>query len=807
MAYRVTNGAGTAFNTAANWDEGVNTPSIHASTNITINAVGVTSATFTAPNTTNKCTGVIVPIAAKGTAGNIVATLQENSAGWVDKASVTVAITSLVASTHVFFQFTTPYTFAATTANYYRIKLNTSGASGTTSAAADSGGSNFSYLATMNNNVVPTTGDDVFFISPNQGSALIMDLDTSPTIGSGGNTAVPIFRSVQNAMVFSNSGGLSYPQATSRTITCKGNVIVENGGDFRMGTTSAKINTGVTARLQFDQNGTSTNYGFVHLGGGKVSLQGANLTYKKTTLSSGTGTSGSPLVTVDSVDWSVNDELLFVPVSNNATNYNEAETRFIKTKNSATSYVLSATAGGAESALTNSHTAGVIFNLTRSVLIDTTDNTKAWYADFNEITTIANVDLDGCRLETIGSATASKTTIVFSNLATELCTVDDVVFYRILGSAISLSNNNDVRSYSWLIFYNASANGFQPGSLRNKTFNNCYVVQAANAGMSFSATANSVWNNCGFWACSTASATVNGGIIGLNSAKAVFNNCDFHCNRSFGFDFSSSVDFTFNSCSFGTKGTNGGGDLNVVSDGYNTGLFDNCLFGSSTLISNYLNSADGSDFSFHKYNQTTNDHRWYTPYGSARSTGSALADTTVRTSGSLGLRIAPEESSHGFIWTFKVIAKATSYSNVLGFIKKNSAFGTDSCTVEFYLPGLVPGTDTASVTVTMGNDTNWNVFSLAASYSGTVPLYSIVRVIAKTTTASAYVYVDDIFNGTNVITGLDTWDKGKPSEIMFEQLGDAASVWAVLTSTMTTSGTAGYLLTKLLTVAKFLGLK
>ncbi len=73
MAYRVTNGAGTSFNTTTNWDEGVNTPSIHASTSITVTSGGVTSATFTAPNITNACTGVLVPIAARGTAGNIIA--------------------------------------------------------------------------------------------------------------------------------------------------------------------------------------------------------------------------------------------------------------------------------------------------------------------------------------------------------------------------------------------------------------------------------------------------------------------------------------------------------------------------------------------------------------------------------------------------------------------------------------------------------------------------------------------------------------------------------------------------------------
>jgi hypothetical protein len=796
MAYRVTNGAGTAFNTAANWDEGVNTPSIHASTNITVSSGGVFSAVFTAPNLTNAGTGVIVPVAARGTAGNIIATLQHDvGAGFVDcaGATATIAITSLVASTHVFFKFGTKFVFDTTTAGKFRVKLNTSGASGTTTIAADSGGSNFAYIVFMDNNVVPTTGDDIFVVSPNQGSSLVIDLDSSPSFGSGGNTAVPTFRSWQNGIVIANSGVLAWSTSTSRTITLKGNFIVENGGEHRMGTTSGKVAAGVTARLAFDQNGTTANYGYQLLNGGKCTLQGTSKTYNKTTLSSGTGTAASPLVTVDSVDWSVNDELYFVPVSNNAANYNEGEMRFIKTKNSATSYVLSSTVGGAESALANSHTAGYIFNLTRQVLIDTTNTSFAWYADFANLAAASNVNIDGARLETFGSVTANKTTIIFSNIATELCELDDIVFYRNSSTtAVNLGNNNDTRTYTWLIFYSGNAL-FVPGSLRNKTFQNIYFLNSTGTALSFNATANCTFATGGIW--SSATSGTGQGIVMTNSTKCTFTDFEIHATRNNAIRYSSAVDMTFVDCLFGTKGKNETADIDLSADTYNTGLYDNCLFGSNTLITNYTTSADGSDISINKYNQTANDHRWYTPYGMARSTGAGLADTTVRTAGSLGLRIAPESSSTGFSWDFKVLARASSAVSIIGFIQKNAAFSTDDVTVDLYLPGLVPGTDTPSATVTMPDDTNWNVFNLAASYSGTVPLYATVRITGKTTTSAAYLYVDDLYNGTNVITGLDTWHEGKPSDIMFEQLGDSAAVWAVATSTLTTAGTTGYKLT------------
>ncbi len=810
MAYRVTNGAGTSFNTAANWDEGVNTPSVHATTNITVTSGGVFSATFTAPNTTNAATGVIVPVAARGTAGNIVATLQENSAGWVDKASVTVAITSLVATTHVFFKFTTPYTFTATTAGYYRIKLNTSGASGTTSIAADSGAANFSYIAFMNSNVVPTTGDDVFIISPNQGSALTMDLDTSPSIGSGSYTSQVAFRSYGNAITLSNNGVLAFQTGTSRTITSKGNILNESGGWLQMGQTSAKIAAGVTAKISFNENGTTGNYGFAHLNGAKTTLQGADKTFKKTTLSSGVGTAASPFVSADSVDWSVGDELLFVPVSNNAANYDEMEIRFIITKNSATSYVLSATSGGVEAAFTYSHTAGTVFNLTRQVVIDTTNTSHAWYADFSEITAVGNVDLDGCRLETFGTSTAGKTTIIFSNLSTELFTADDVVFYRGLGSGVLMSQNKDARTFTWHIGYDYNGTGnagmFQYG-ITNKTFQNCYVVDSQSAGFFPISGSTCTWTNCAAWACGRQSATAYGGWQLSNNVNNSFDTCESHANRTYGFMMTSTNAAQATDCLSGSKGTNGVADVYCTADVFNTAVFENSLFSSTTKISNYLNMLGGSEIAFQKYNQTENDHRWYTAFGSAQSTGAGLSDTTVRTAGSLGVRIAPEDSTTGFTWDFKILARATSAVSITGFIKKNSTFGTDDVIVELYLPGLTPGVDTPSATQTMGDDTNWNVFNLAASYSGSVPLLATVRIKGLSVAAGAYCYVDDLYNGTNVVTALDVWEKGKPVEIVFEQLGDAAAVWSVATSTLTTAGTTGKKLVDDLTTGKFIALK
>lgn len=807
MSYRVSNGAGTNFNTAANWDEGVNTPSIHASTNITVSSGGVFSAVFTAPNLVNACTGVLAPIAARGTAGNIIATLQEfNGAAWVDTAAtVTVGITSLIASTHVFFRFGTPYVFTTLTAGYYRIKFNTSGASGTTSIAADSGAANFAYIAYMNNNVVPGAGDDVHIVSPNQGTALTISLDTSPSIGSGGNTSVPTFRSWQNALVLANLGQLAFPTATSRTLTPKGNIIIENSGWLQMGQTSAQIAAGITAKISFDQNTVNVNYGLIKLTGGIVSMQSVAKTYKKTTLSSGVGTAASPFVATDSVDWSVGDELVFVPVSSSATNYDETEIRFIITKNSVTSYVLSATAGGAEAAFTFSHAAGHVFNLTRGCVINTTDITLAWYGDFQEVTTASNTNIDGARLESFGSATAGKTTVIFANLSTEDAQVDDCVFYRSQGTGVTLQSSSAARTHTWLIFYDyngvGNAGAFTCGA-KNKTYTNCYVIDSQSAGFFPLGGSAMVFTDCIAWACGRNSVTAYGGwflqVFGVTQTR-----CESHANRTYGIYHSNTASGYSAEGAFGSKGTNGVCDIFPASDVFVDMVYEDCMFGSTTLITNYLNLAGGSSINFHKLSGVENDHRWYTPYGMARSCGAGLADTTTLTAGSLCLGIYPEDATHGFTYEFNIMTRVGGAGAIFGRVQKNAAMAADNVSVDLWLPGSL----SADVSEILPTDTSINAYAVAENYLGTVPAFSKVVFTVQSAAVGARCYFDDLFNGTDELNGFDLWYRGQPSPVIVEQAGDSAAVWQQLTSTFTVSGTVGYFVTKLLTVAKFLGLK
>ena len=118
--------------------------------------------------------------------------------------------------------------------------------------------------------------------------------------------------------------------------------------------------------------------------------------------------------------------------------------------------------------------------------------------------------------------------------------------------------------------------------------------------------------------------------------------------------------------------------------------------------------------------------------------------------------------------TFKVPANPTSEVLIYGYLYRNATFSSGDLKVELFLPGTsISGTpdDTVTLATTTGS---WLPFVLNAYYSGSVSRYTTVRITAKTATAGAYAFLDDIYDaGTlNKVAGLDLWDSGHISEII-----------------------------------------
>lgn len=804
MKFALVNGN---WGTAGTWGTVTNTPTSHVSTVLTLSAVARNTATFTAPNTTDACYGVGLILTTPGTC-TVTVTLQENSINTA--ATVSRSFTQGTATTggSVFwFEFPTPYTFTATTAGYYRFAITASAITNATIVAADSGGTLPAYYAVDGRTGVP--GAESVCISE---KTVTMNGTRSCGSSSSDTTALggTLFRSVGLGVHIANGGILEFDTAASTQLTSMGHVYCSGTGIYRMGTVASPYPTAYTAKLIIDQNASTGSFGFYSMPTASFIWQGRSIANRQTRYVSGTGTVASPLVVAASTSaWSVNDQIIIAGSA-----YNESETRYIKTINGDGSLVLSTTVGGAEAALTNTHTTNhPVANVEYNVTITTGNSSYSLYG-YTGPGTDALVDIDNVRIEYAGVAGVSGKQGIFltnnagAGLSTTYGSWDNIFFYipRYCGAVIQ--NSQTTQTFSNLIVYGGTnVSGPTTGgsfavlaNTSNKTLNDCLSINMGIPGYFSSSAVNCTYNRMKLWNSNTGNSALTGGVMVGGSTNLTFNDCEIQGTRLNGIMLNGSTKVTFNDLHNGDYNTN---TIDIACTSGATNLechFESPTFGSATLVSNYTGQGTGSKISMQSVNGTTDDHRTYEDTGTTRSTGTGLADTNVNTASSLAWRIAPENNTIGMVKTFKVLARPNQYITVSGKLQKNAAFGTSACTVEI----LLPGETTAATSVTMPNDTAWNVFNLATNYTGTRNSYATVRITAITATASAYVYLDDLYNGTNPIVALDVWDRGEPSTIMFEQLGDSAAVWAVLTSTFTTSGTVGYFVTKLLKMATFI---
>ena len=810
MAHRIALTTGN-YSTTATWGTATNTPTIHASTNITNSTTGVFSGTFTAPSTTNASRGVIVWLNSKGTATSLTATLQEDAgAGFADTvATATITLANVSALSFIHFQWAA-YTFTTTTANKYRVKMTANTASG--NLAADSGGANFAYMHIDNrSSAAPAVGssDQIWIVGNNNATPLVtVTIDgTGNTCGNGVNNS-NITREWTNSVNIASGAIIDYPTASTATLTITGSTCIYPGGIRKMQPAS----TSVIHSWLYQPAATGQLEDRTQDGGSNI-LQGSPQTSTslwKTTYVSGTGTAASPLVVADAVDWKVGDEIYVFATDNGATNYNNCEKRFIITKNSTTSYVLSNTSGGAENALTATHsTSARVVNITRNVIIGSAHATNnAANVFFTAQTGSTTSTLSWVRFTKCASVSGSSC-IINAGTSVDYSVVDvhDRVGFRYPNTATAqtFTGNISCAGTSVPVSQNG-AHTFVSGT-KNKTIVDCFAINSNGAGFGLATCTALTFVRCianGL----KGSTSANGFTISL-SQLLTFTDCEVNAVRGKGTDLQGVTGSRFITCSFGNKGNNLTGDIQAATDSYNIVVFDRLTASSTNFILNYLLMVPGSEVKFHTLQGTTNNHVWYTPFGIARSTGAGLTDTTVRTAGSLGIRLAPEDATDGFTWQFYIPAKANSIVNFSGYALKNSTFGSSVARIELWLPGATA----ASATQTLNNTTGatyaagQQAILLQASNTATTDGLATIKVIAITATSGAYLYMDDFYNAGDTITnfdkvtGLDTWFDGKPIEVISPQVTSAADFLGTLLAGYTTAGTVGRKLNDLGTTA------
>ena len=453
----------------------------------------------------------------------------------------------------------------------------------------------------------------------------------------------------------------------------------------------------------------------------------------------------------------------------------KSEYRYIKTKNSTTSYVLCTTAGGAEDALQYSPaTTADIYNLSSSVQVTVNKrNQSCMYTfDAGQANTTADPTwwiLDNCRMDYAGYGGPYILGILANGYTagSSSATINNTVFWAPAGTVIY----DSATPHSTWNISNVVFAGFQSGMIGpittngyNKTFTNIYAVDISGNFISSGGSSNT-YRVLRLWAIAPEPNSNPAIVLSGNAFNNLFISAYIQgvnsgtINR--GISLNGSLSNKFLNSEFGTVTKHYDTDIYCTSSTLNTMVFENCLFGSTNLITNYLNQFNGSELAFQKYQQTTNKHRWYTNTGSARSTGAGLEDTTVKTAGSLNLVLLPENNTVGFAWEFNVLAPATSLSFINGYLQKNATFGSSIAKVELWLPGS-DTSSTADASLTADNTTGtWQAFNVYKLYSGTAPGLSTVRITAISSTAGAYVYVADLFNS---VGALNLWNSGKPAK-------------------------------------------
>lgn len=739
-----------------------------------VSFAGITSSGVTAPNLTNKITGCWINIATAPTnGGNLIVEAMESG---VVKASATINNADIQLGLN-YVRYATPYQFATLTASAYTVRVrnsvNTSGYGQLRTAAA-----NLWFMFTYDTATTIGATDDVWVAGFHDSGLTTKTLTISGTSNSWGSATATALGgatvSMGAAVTIGTGGTFKFDTSASTTLTLNGSVWVNSPTavfDMRGSATKSIINTLI---FSMAANGDQGLHSATQTAGGQILTTGA--TYNiYTTYASGLGTAASPMITNIAWDADVGDEI----VIGGGSDYTKNETKYIKTRNSSTSFVLCNTPGGAESALANTHAAGShIANLTRNVIIKPSNTSRGWYS-YHYSSTDSNFNYTRMEYSDCSSGRAVAPSV------NSLSSFDGVVFYNnsISGRTTLVVRGNDAtpQTHNGIILYNTqggnftaqSGIGFQTTS--NKTLTNCFQFNAPGStsscgfiSLGVSSTSNT-FENCHSYG-GNAGNSVIGYAIGIFSSNAnTFNNCSINGARRNAVYFSTASGNTFNNCNFGTIASNTI-DIFTVSSSLNQAYFNASSFGSATLISNYLNQLDTSLIKFQDMDGNTSKHRWYTNYGSWWSAGSGLTDTTVRTASSLALVSKPENASTGSSWVFKVPANPTSQVGIFGYVYRNSTFSSGTLKVELFLPGtLLTGTPDATYTFPT-TTSSWLPFNISAYYSGSVARYAQVRITGVTATSGAYFFIDDLYDaGTgNKVAGLDLWDEGQPSQIMVQ---------------------------------------
>lgn len=768
---------------------------------------------FTAPNTTNSATHIITAINGGISSpdlnhADIVVVLEEyDGADWSEVATGRLNTSDINNST-VFKNFDnlgflivpleSLYQFTTTNADYYRCGIRLENVTGTVSSLDvefNSSAAGRVIYTIDDRNAIPAANEDVIIAGP-AGGQYAVKVTGSQACGSdqAQNTSFLGNGEVTVGVVVACGGKLHFDQTADSTLTIKGSFFVASGGTLEMGTHSNPMPAGVKATIAIDQ--TTRDYYF----GNNTGDAGANISMVGqakpdedlyvSVIVSGNGTAADPLVLNDSVDWDVGDEVALLPGTNDSTNYNQTEYKFVITKNSATSYVLSDTKGGSESALTYAHNNAHAVNVERNVILEATGSSNELRSRLGKTNDSDQSHFSDARIVMRWIKLKGRTQQFYPSLTNGAPDIDDNTKFDFqfiayegydLGFVFPSTDSLPVTFKGILAYRSTDSNSYGVGAFdgtSNKILDKAIIFDVQDTGLLASG-ANVLYKDCIVAAANKGLASTGAGLeFSTSLAQAIIQGLDcYACRRSiFHGDRTSGVELF--DCDFGERFNNQNSHASGYGNTATLSFFTNCRFSSNLgdLAEIGLTGSINKRMGFQNHQGIENNNVTNSGDGFISLTGVGLADTTVRTAGSFAMKMVP---SFGQVQKvqFLILARANSAISLLGYAKRNS-----NLTSDVSISIRLPGSGLPAATISLAQGTDWQLFSLSADYSGSTNAYATVEISVPYDASGGAVYFDDFLNGGNIITGLDLWHQGRPSTILYNELGNPKEVWDVVAS-------------------------
>ena len=733
------------------------TPSNSTTGWLTSTNPGIT-ATFTAPSTSDYAIGVVMSVPfITGFVDSTLELQEYNGATWSTVATGTVNDYqgTMYPSYLLRLDLDTNYQFTTTAANSYRWRMYNMTGGNRFRAYQGGGGTYNPYCYTIDSRSgIPGDGDHALMLGAfNRQHEVTIDAGTW-TVGDYGtqNITPGVLKPTEffECAIMQNYGCVvKFDTTGTIDFTCKGFWYMEQNR-LLYGTSSVPGTNSVTLKLANDST-TLARFGIALYYNAGIEIYSTEPTMGKY-YTSGNGSTGTPLTGIPS-DWQVGDRIVI-----GGAVYTDMDRKFIKSKPSSTTAVLSDTAGGAESPLAYTHNSASYMTKTNRNFVIQSQNYTTTFGRINTVyTTYTLASL------AIPTSVTKFTGVEFKNTITAFNS----------GRITYMSGN----AYSYLQagpFNWSGAGGVGLGEFYNTVFEadvsytaTGYMLGPTTAwtGVTMDGLVIMKYNYMGLYiqssACTYKNVVLRGG-TGNNTTSAgvllgaastnTFENLDYAARPAAVTYYSGGLS--------GNKFINC--KLNGVSNSivfnpstYVNDYYENCRI--PTPIGSMIATQPGSRIVFDTFNQTLNDNRFYTAYGSVVSTGAGLADTTVKTAGNFSRKLTPT-NIEGITETFRILSPVSGISSTYFAAKRTSDFVG---TVKFEL--FLPNTDSSANTITWTSGSvtadTWIPVSLTADTINVIPRYAEVRITAKGTAGS--VYFTDIYNGSTAETGLRLFYEGR----------------------------------------------